>query len=404
MSKNQINRRSFLKGMGAASLGSVLASGQISAAEEKAENQDKKPLMPRRKLGKTGVEVPILSLGTMYNLIDNQIMLRKTLDWEVNYWDTAYVYARGNSEKGIGKFLERNPEVRKKVFITSKASDAETPEKVEERLQESMKRMNTDYIDLYYCVHGIEEPGQLTPELKEWAAEAKKRGVIKYVGVTTHENIAECLNAAAKCGWIDAVMPVYNFRLMQEKDMQDAVDACHKAGVGLIAMKTIAEEQIKTQKDKELAGHFLERGFTQGQAKIKAVLSDERFSSACVGMKTLKILNENVAAALDKTKLARSDMEFLKAHAEATCNGYCGGCSRICQGAVPEVPYISKVMRYLMYYKRYGDKEMARELFAEIPASVRKRLASVNYKAAETRCPHHMPIGRLMAEAAKKLA
>ncbi|MHC5074118.1 MAG: aldo/keto reductase, partial [Planctomycetota bacterium] len=354
MSKNQINRRSFLKGAGAAGLGSVIASRRLTAAEKKEEAKEKKSLMPTRKLGKTGVKVPILSLGTMYNLIDNQIMLRRTLDMDVNYWDTAYVYARGNSEKGIGKFLERNSEVRKKVFITSKASGADTPEEVEERLQESMKRMNTDYIDLYYCVHGIEEPDQLTPEIKEWVADAKKRGVIKYAGVTTHENIAVCLKAAAKCEWLDAVMPVYNFRLMQEKDMQEAVEACHKAGLGLIAMKTIAEEQIKTEKDKELAGHFLERGFTQGQAKIKAVLSDERFSSACVGMKTIQILNENVAAALDKTELAQSDMEFLKAHAEATCDGYCIGCSRICQGAVPEVPYISKIMRYLMYYKRYG--------------------------------------------------
>jgi hypothetical protein len=61
-------------------------------------------------------------------------------------------------------------------------------------------------------------------------------------------------------------------------------------------------------------------------------------------------------------------------------------------------------MRYLMYYKRYGDKEMARELYSEIPSSVRSKLTSVNYKAAQARCPHHMPIGRLMAEAAKKLA
>lgn len=264
--------------------------------------------------------------------------------------------------------------------------------------------MNTDYIDLYYCVHGMDEAEQLTPELKEWAAEAKKRGVIKNVGITTHRNMADCLNAAAKAGWIDAVMTSYNFRLMQRQDMQDAVEACNKSGVGLIAMKTIAEEQIKTQKDKELAGHFLERGFTQGQAKIKAVLSDERFCCACVGMRTITILNENVAAALDKTELTQADMNFLKAHAEATCNGYCAGCSKICQGAVPEVPYISEIMRYLMYYKRYGEKEMARELFAEIPADVRNRLASVNYKTAQARCPQHMPIGRLMKEAAKKLA
>ena len=53
--------------------------------------------------------MPILSFGAMFNIVENQIILRKCLDWGINYWDTAYVYANGNSEIGIGKYLAKNP-------------------------------------------------------------------------------------------------------------------------------------------------------------------------------------------------------------------------------------------------------------------------------------------------------
>jgi hypothetical protein len=61
-------------------------------------------------------------------------------------------------------------------------------------------------------------------------------------------------------------------------------------------------------------------------------------------------------------------------------------------------------MRYLMYYNSYGKKDWARQLFAEIPGGVRSRLLSIDYSAAEARCPQHLPIGRLVAEAVGKLA
>ena len=66
--------------------------------------------------------------------------------------------------------------------------------------------------------------------------------------------------------------------------------------------------------------------------------------------------------------------------------------------------YTSDVMRYLMYYNSYGDRERARGLFAEIPAAARNSLLSVDYSEAEARCPQHMPIGELVAEAVRKLA
>ncbi len=418
--QNKIDRRGFLKRVGAAGLGYVFASAK-TMAEPNEPNAPKKeptklPQVPRRKLGKTGIEVPCLSFGGMFDLMNSQVVLRKTLQWGVNYWDTASAYAGGNSELGIGKFLKQNPKKRKDLFIVTKASYAKSVREVDDLLQDSLRKMNTNYIDLFYGIHGMGYPSQLelTDELKRWAEDAKKKKLIRFFGFSTHRNMAEQLMSASKLDWIDVIMTSYNFRLMQDPQLQEAVEACHKAGIGLIAMKVQAKGSVarwagqsvglETEKDKKLVDHFLQRGFTEGQAKIKAVLEDERFSSACVTMENITVLTSNVAAALDKTKLTTADMNAFKEYAAATCSGYCAGCAEICDTVLPNTPYVSEIMRYLMYYNSYGQQERARELFAKIPGNVRGRLLSTDYSLAEAHCPQNMPISKLMAEAVRRLA
>jgi hypothetical protein len=154
----------------------------------------------------------------------------------------------------------------------------------------------------------------------------------------------------------------------------------------------------------KLLGHFLERGFTEGQAKIKFVLEDKRISSVCVGMQSLELLTSNIAVSLDKTKLSQTDVNVLRQYAHATCSGYCAGCAYICDSALAQSPYVSDVMRYLMYYNSYGERDEARRLFAELPYSVRNKLLNIDYSLAEARCPQRLPIGELVAEAVRKLA
>jgi predicted aldo/keto reductase-like oxidoreductase len=214
--------------------------------------------------------------------------------------------------------------------------------------------------------------------------------------------MARCLTAAAKLGWIDAIMTAYNFRLMQDTKMRAAIEACHKAGVSLVAMKTQGKE-ITTEEDKKLTRHFLQRGFTEGQAKIKVVLEDKGFSSACVKMESVAVLTSNVAAVLDKTKLTQVDMEVFAEYAQATCSGYCAGCAEICDTVLPNVPYVRDIMRYLTYYNSYGERDEAKELFAQIPGKARNKLLSTDYSVAEARCPQRLPIGKLVAEAVSKL-
>ncbi|GAG26576.1 unnamed protein product, partial [marine sediment metagenome] len=260
----------------------------------------------------------------------------------------------------------------------SKASFAGTVADVENRLQTSLKRMNTNYIDLYCGVHFMSNPAQLTDELKQWARNAKKRKLIRFFGFSTHSNTAQCLAAAAKLDWIDVITTRYSFRTMQDARMQDAVEACHKTGIGLIAIKTLGLGQRgprggpRAEEEKKLLRHFVKRGFTEGQAKIKFVLEDKRFSSACVGMENINLLYSNIAAVQDETKLTQADIEAFKEYATATCSGYCAGCAYICDSALrksargrltaesiglPDTPYLSDIMRYLMYYNSYGEQE-----------------------------------------------
>jgi predicted aldo/keto reductase-like oxidoreductase len=282
---------------------------------------------------------------------------------------------------------------------------------VEKRLQTSLERLSTDYIDLYHAVHALTDPSQLTDELRDWVKDAKKRKLIRLFAFTTHSNIAENLAASAKLDWVDAIMTSYNFRLMQDSKIMDAIEACHNKGIGLIAMKTTgktivgwAQQDIETEEDKKLVDHFLKKGFSEIQATIKLVLDDKRITSACVGMENVDFISSNVAAVLDKTELTKEDFDVFKQYAKATCSGYCAGCTNICKKALPDMPYVSDIMRYLMYYNTYVDKDRARQLFAQIPSEVKNKLLRTDYTIAEARCPQHLPIGKFIAEAVSKLS
>jgi predicted aldo/keto reductase-like oxidoreductase len=411
---NIINRRNFLKTLGVAGLGSVLAGCENKKENEptaadtdtpptEQELQDAK--VPKRKLGKTNILVPVLSFGTFMCDVTNQILLRKTLQHDINLWDTSYNYGHGNSELGIGKFLSKNPEVRKNLILATKASDASTATELEDRLQTSLKRLNTDYIDLYYGVHQCNSPASFTDELKEWAESAKKRKLIRFLGISTHENVPQVLTGAARLDWIDVIMLTYNYRLTKDKKLNAAIDACHKANIGLIAMKTQGfGQRPDLRQEITILQQFHIGGYSRGQAKIRCVLNDKRFSSACVGLQNTNYLYINLAAAVQKTELTQADTQDLREYAEATCDGYCAGCSNICNAALPDTPYICDIMRYLMYYNNYNAKEHARQLFAQIPEKVRKRLLNIDYRLAEARCPQHLPIGKFVTEAVNKFA
>ena len=107
------SRRDFLKAAGTAGLGAVMAPvSQIANATEAQKT------IPVRPFGKTGAKVSILSLGGMFDIASNQIMMKQAVRWGVTYWDTADCYQRG-SETGIGKYFKKYPEDRNTIFLVT---------------------------------------------------------------------------------------------------------------------------------------------------------------------------------------------------------------------------------------------------------------------------------------------
>jgi predicted aldo/keto reductase-like oxidoreductase len=301
------------------------------------------------------------------------------------------------------KLFSRQPDARKKIFLVSK-SDARDPKRMTRLLDRSLDRMKTDYIDLYF-VHGIYSIDELDSRTKAWAEKTKAAGKIRFFGFSTHSNMEECLLEGARLGWIDGIMMTYNYRLMHSDDMRRAVDACAKAGIGLTAMKTQGGGQVRTNSETELklAGRFLEKGFTDGQAKLKAVWQNPHIASICSQMPNMTLLMSNVAAALDKTQLSSRDNELMQQYATETRSAYCTGCTDICESWVEGEAPIGDVMRYLMYCNSYDDYELASAGFKKIPQKIRTRLNGLDYSMAERKCPQGLPIAKLMREAKKKL-
>jgi predicted aldo/keto reductase-like oxidoreductase len=406
------SRRDFMKIAGAAGVGAVVSPVEhlIADVVQPETVVSAAPQVPIRPFGKSGVDVSILALGGAQNFKSKQNLLRYALKTGVTCWDSSRNYIGGNSEKGIGKYFSKFPEDRKKVFLITKSGKTD-PDNLTQHLAESLRRMKIDHIELFLIQAVSDVKKEMTEDLRNWAEKAKAAGKIHFFGFSTHKNMENCLTDAAGMGWIDGIMATYNYRLMHTDRMQKAVDACTKAGIGLIAMKTQttflsnlwSDLGKETEVAVELNQEFMDNGFSKEQAKLKSVWENPDIASICSHMDNMTLLKANATAAINKTALSRTDKQLMEQYARATSFGYCTGCAELCEKEIAHAVPISDIMRYLMYYCSYGDRQEAIQLFNDLPLDTRKRITQVNYSRAEQCCPQGMPIARLMRKAVARL-
>ena len=205
---NSMDRRVFLQaGMAATAATTGLVAGSSAAQEPKSGNTSRS--LPKRKLGKTGVEVTLLNHGTVGEPAGLSRLLRTAYLEGVRYFDTAEGYK--NSEKVIGEWLTAMPEVRKTIFLATK-SHVNTPSDMLKKLDQRLAALKTDYIDLLFF-HGLSSSQTDWPkskELKDAAEALKKTGKVKFVGFSTHDAmIAQQIQNAAEGGFVDVIMLKY---------------------------------------------------------------------------------------------------------------------------------------------------------------------------------------------------
>jgi predicted aldo/keto reductase-like oxidoreductase len=352
---------------------------------------EKDPQVPRRKLGKTGREIPILLMGTAMRLDPRfDPKLAEGLRFGVSYFDTADCYG---SEPAIGSFLERTG-ARREVWITTK-SDRWDPDGMRGNLETSLERMKTDHVDLFF-MHQLDDPSRIDSENARCAEQLKKEGKIKAFGFSCHSgNVVELLNKAAGASFIDAIMFRYNFRSYGNRELNAAIDACAKANIGLIAMKTQGAEMA----DAAAPARFEQTGkWNKFQATLKAVWSDARMSAAVSHMDNFEKLKQNVAAALDKHELGLLERDSLEKYAQATRALACDGCDHICNPSVSAPVKIGATLRCLMYHDVYGQPEEAHRVFRSLPSEA-QRLAGVDFTPANRACPHGVDVARHLERA-----
>ncbi len=395
MKDDDLSRRELLRLGGAAGIAAAATTTLRPGAAEAGEGTPL-PQVPRRVLGKTGEQIPILLMGAAMKLDPRfDPKLAEGLRFGVNYIDAADCYGGGTCEPAVGAFHTR-ASLRKKLWITSK-SDAHDPDGFEGTVRASLEKLKTDYIDMYY-LHALQDEKYLSKELLAVVEKLKKSGKIKFFGFSCHnDNVAELLQLSAKLPWVDSVMFRYNFRQYGDKKLNDAIDAAHKAKVGLIAMKTQGSEasfQAAWQK-------FEKTGkWNKHQAVLKAVWEDERITAAVSHMDTFEKLKQNIAAALDKSKLTALEHESIHKYADATRKLACDGCDHLCGAAVQAPVQIGATMRYLMYHDVYGDADEARRRFTALPAEARG-LSGIDFSAANAACPHGVDVAAHMRRASE---
>jgi predicted aldo/keto reductase-like oxidoreductase len=393
MKKPGISRRKMLSTTGG---GLVLASS-LGVGPSRVEAA---PLqVPRRVLGKTGEKIPVLVMGGSVPMDPRfDPKLAEGFKYGVNYFDAADCYGGGSVERAIGAFHTR-ANLRSKIWITSK-SDSHDPKGFEEVFHQSLERLQTDYIDMYY-LHGLDDAKAINDELKVVVERLKKEKKIRFFGFSTHgDKVAELLHKAAETPWVDSVMFRYHFKQYGDEALNRAIDAAHKANVGMIAMKT---QGSAVSFEKEWT-RFKQTGkWNKYQSVVKAVIADERLTATISDMDNLDKLHENVAAALDKTKLTQAEVHELYRFAAATRHLTCDGCDHLCGAAIEAPVQIGNTLRYLMYHDVYGRPELARDLFRALPAEARN-LAHLDFRAAAAACPHRVDVDAYMKRAAKVLA
>jgi uncharacterized protein len=392
-----ISRRQLLKKGGAVTGGLLVSEVGLSALAQDAFGDGFAPV-PRRTLGRTGEKIPILLQGgSMSWNTKYDPKLAEAVKHGVDYFDAAWSYGGGTTELAIGSYLARTKE-RKKVWITTK-SDERDPAELEKQLNESLSRLQTSYVDMFY-MHQLNDPADLSPEIQKKVAALKAQKKLRYFGFSCHHgNVAELLQLAAKTPWVDSVMFRYNFRQYGNSELNRAIDACAKAKVGLIAMKTQGSA-VSFEKEWQ---KFEQTGkWNKYQAVMKAVWADERITAAVSDMDSLEKIRENAAAARDPGKLGSRELEDLRRYAAATRSVACDGCDHLCRQALNAPIPVGTLLRYLMYHDSYGKRDEARALYQALPEASR-RMDGVDWSRSGEACPHGLDLGQYLKRAEEVL-
>jgi uncharacterized protein len=400
---NSMDRRGFLQTGVAATAAVGLASGVAHAQEPTADAKpgQNKPVLPKRVLGKTGVEVTMLTQGTVGQPASLERLLRYAYREGVRYFDTAESYK--NAEGVFKAWFAAQPEVRNTIFLATK-SGVGKPEDMLKKIDQRLERLGTDHIDLLFY-HGLDTRKVDWPKSKEMkdAIEAiKKTGKVKFVGFSTHDAaIAEQIQNAATGGFIDVIMLKFSPWLKKDSDLNRALDAAHKANIGLVSMKQIAGQALKITEQR--VPSLKAKNLTPAQGLLHAIWTDERFSASCVTMRNQDQTLENSDALRRFEPLKQAEMDELRDALLAGGPTMCPNCDGRCSLAAGTKAKLGDLARFYTYHEDHGIRGHARECYSEL-ASDERDWSGADLAAAQDACHNKLDFAKILPEVDRLLS
>jgi len=350
------NRRGFLKAGIAGAAGIALSPAVIKAVSPAVEDA-----VIYRTLGRTGMRVPVVSFGVMRS--DNAALCRAAYEKGIRLFDTANGYQNGNNETMLGNLFREYP--RDSFYLATKVKPAgvdrdgkpssqTTADDFLSKFNTSLSRLKMDYVDILY-IHDISniELLEFKPVVNA-VKKLKKEGKIRFMGFSTHRNEPLVIDAAASMGDWDVILTSYNFQQAYRKELDAAVKKAAAAGIGIVAMKTLA------------GGGFMDKEKTKPintTAAIKWVLSNPDIHTTIPGMTTFDHLDLNLKILTDITLSDQEKTDILVAGTQPGL--FCSGC-RQCIPACPLNLPVPDLMRAYMYAYGYSNPSQALSLLTEL--------------------------------------
>ena len=303
MTCKSISRRSFLKG--------VLATSATLSFKPKSLYPTTRPTfdpkgLPTRTLGKTGIQVPLIGVGTgsrfcsVYDEEKGLEILTSSIDHGLYYWDTAHNYGNDKviSEKRVGKILKNR---RKEVLLATKVK-ARNAEEAKRDIEESLKRLQTDYVNILqiHSIKSVEDAKGLVKKggVLDVVRSLKEQGVAKFIGFTGHSS-AEAMAMLARDYDFDTMLIALNlFGAGHENFEKHPVQIAYEKGLGVMVMKVIRpKETINKVSAADL---------------INYALSLKKVHVAVLGIDSMDILKQNITLLKDFKTLNAKKMEKIR--------------------------------------------------------------------------------------------
>ncbi len=403
------DRRKFLQA-GAVATATALGATAGTHAQQVVSRAAE---LPKRKLGKTGVELTILEQGAVRS---PDRVLRLAFANGIRVFDTAKVYG---TEHNFKQWFEQDSAVRKQIFIVTKDMP-HTPEPMMRMVDERLEALGTDYIDLFF-IHGLGDGNEgsvdraiklvKSQEFKEVADKIRKSGKARFIGFSTHhKERGHIIQAAAEAGIVDAIMLQYRPWLQKDSVLNKALDTCWNKGIGLISMKQIAGMHFRDQNKGDILKEVVEKvpmlaekKLSPFQGLLHAIWTDERITAACVSMKNTDQVRENADAARRFEPLKTADIHQLRDAAISQGQMMCADCDGRCSVAGGTKAELGDLTRFLTYHQQHGYRADARRQYAALPPEARD-WSGADLEAARQACPNRLDFAKLLPMVEKHLA